>query len=192
MCVPRLGESSRSTCLWVEPRLDKGCLEAQRCCCGLQTEDRWLPTESSQSGCVMACQHQLHYVSLNSGSGFTGRAPASHAAASGPAYVCVCVRAGNHLFSSPLPVKHLTAETSHNCWNKVIADIAIRGVGRAPGSISYRFIWTCPQRKQSCVNSVAEWWRCVSQAHWPSNPLIIELISPQSILHPRRLDLTSY
>lgn len=41
-----------------------------------QPEDPWLPTESFPSSCLMACQRQPHYVSLNSGSEFTRRARA--------------------------------------------------------------------------------------------------------------------
>lgn len=86
-----------------------------------QPEDPWLPTESFPSSCLMACQHQPHYVSLNSGSEFTRRARARRRAQPhGEAGTRVL------LLSSPREWNILTVETSDNYTNKVTSDTAIR------------------------------------------------------------------
>lgn len=68
----------------------------------------------------MASQHQPHYISFNSGSGFTRRGNTTTLLNNG---VCVCVSLAEKI--SSLKVKYLTVEIRDNYMNKVITDKAI-------------------------------------------------------------------
>lgn len=123
-------------------------------CCPLQQDDSWFSTESSPSSCVMACQHQLHYISM------TGVAQGSQGGLH---------QAGNTFL---FPQSEIFAgEISDNCTNKSVCRYSRISV--FPHPVPFPLTWMqCGQGKGTSSSQLILFLEGGVCLHWTNEKII--------------------